>query len=77
MSHALDTNVVLYHLAGKLAVPLPSGPLLVSIVTEIELLPFKPLTSSERNRITSFLSGVRGIDLDQMVKVETVNMRLT
>lgn len=77
MSHALDTNVALYHLSGKLAGPLPSGPLLVSIVTEIELLAFKPLTTAERNAITVFLAGVTIIDLDQTIKAETIWMRLT
>lgn len=77
MSHAIDTNVALYHLSGKLANPLPSGPLIVSIVTEIELLAFKPLTPTDRVQITTFLSGTTVIDLDQAVKDESIRMRLS
>lgn len=77
MSHVVDTNVALYHLGGRLAGPLPTGPLLVSIVTEIELLAFKALTPSERNTIHLFLGGVTVINLDGTIKEETIRMRLT
>jgi len=77
LSHVLDTNVALYHLSGKLADPLPSGPLLVSIVTEIELLAFKSLTASERSAINALLSGMTIIDLDCSIKGEAIRMRLS
>lgn len=77
MSHALDTNVVLYHLSGRLLHPLPAGPLYVSVATEIELLAYKPLTSQERTQITAFLSGVTVVDLDRTIAADAIRMRLT
>ena len=38
MTGLLDTNVALYLLGGRLAVPLPVGDYGVSVLTEIELL---------------------------------------
>ena len=75
--HVLHTNVVLYHLAGKLAAPLPLRPLFISIVTEIELLSFKLLTDSERNQISAFLASVTVINLDGAIKDETIRLRLS
>ena len=49
----------------------------MSIVTEIELLAFKPLTPSERAQIETFLGGVTVIDLDRSIRDETIAMRLT
>jgi len=37
MSIVLDTNAVLYFLAGRLAEPLPEADFYVSVMTEIEL----------------------------------------
>lgn len=74
--HALDTNVVLYHLKGQLAEPLPSGNLIVSIVTEIELLAFGELTPEQQTTIMTFLSGVTVVDLSQAIKSDAIWMRL-
>ena len=38
MSIVLDTNAVLYFLAGRLAEPLPQADFYVSVITEIESL---------------------------------------
>jgi len=40
MSIVLDTNAVLYLLAGHLAEPLPQADFYVSVITEIELLSY-------------------------------------
>lgn len=68
MIFALDTNVILYHLSGKLKGPLPKGEFLVSIVTEIELMSFKALTLGEAAAIRAFLSKVTIVPLEDGLK---------
>ena len=76
MSYVLDANVVLYHLSGRLADPLPKGQISVSIVTEIELLAFKSLSREESDRVRAFLSGVAVVPLVNALKQDVVDMRL-
>ena len=45
MNIVLDTNAVLYFLAGRLAEPLPQANFYVSVITEIELLSYPLLKS--------------------------------
>ena len=40
MSIVLDTNAVLYFLAGRLVEPIPQADFYVSVITEIELLSY-------------------------------------
>lgn len=77
LSYVLDTNVVLYHLSGRLRDPLPGGTLFISIVTEIELFAYKSLSQAERETIESFLSEVKVVDLGRSLKEETIRIRLT
>ncbi|AIE86720.1 PilT protein domain protein [Fimbriimonas ginsengisoli Gsoil 348] len=76
MIYVLDTNVVLYHLSGRLKDPLPSGVLMVSIITEIELLAFKSLTSKDAQQISAFISGVTVAPLIDALKQPVIDMRL-
>jgi len=43
----LDTNAVLYFLAGRLAQALPQADFYVSVITEMELLSYPLLKSEE------------------------------
>jgi len=51
LSVVLDTNVVLYYLGNRLAGDLPSGPICVSVVTEIELLSYPDLSRDEEKHL--------------------------
>lgn len=71
----LDTNVVLYYLANRLAQELPEGPVCVSVMTELELLAYPDMTADEQARITGFLSRVNIVELLPDVKHDAVELR--
>lgn len=71
----LDTNVVLYFLGGRLAEPFPAGAYTISVISELELLAYPGLASSEEQRIRDFLADVPVTDLTQSVKHHAVNLR--
>ncbi|MBA2775341.1 MAG: type II toxin-antitoxin system VapC family toxin [Chloroflexia bacterium] len=75
MSVVLDTNIVIYELAGRFVQPLPAGPYVVSIITEIELLSYQSLDESEEREIRSFLDGVAVIGLTPEIRAETITLR--
>jgi predicted nucleic acid-binding protein len=71
----LDTNVVLYFLGGRLADPLPAGVYTLSVISELELLAYPGLASSEEQRIRDFLADVPITDLTRSVKHHAVDLR--
>jgi len=71
----VDTNVALLHLAGKLDAPLPTNDLLVSVVTEPEMLSYRALDADSERAIRIFLERVRVIDLTPPIKEATVRFR--
>ena len=75
MNRVLDTNAALYFLGGRLAGPLPAGDLFVSVISEIELLSYPSLTSSEEKVVREFLSNIRIVDLADEVKSRTIQLR--
>ena len=58
MTGLLDTNVALYLLGGRPAVPFPDGEYGVSVVTEMEMLPWPSLTPQEEARVRAILGTV-------------------
>lgn len=77
MTSVLDTNIVLYHLGNLLAQELPTDPLCISVITEMELLSYPGLTPEEEASITAFLAGINIIDLDHAIKQEAIDLRKT
>lgn len=75
MTYCLDTNVVVYLLAGKLEPGLPAGSYFVSVVTELELLSYPEMTGAEEAAILGFLSEIEVIDLSAEIKREAVRLR--
>lgn len=71
----LDTNVVLYHLGGKLAKPLPSGELFCSVINELELLSPAGLSSGDEAVIREALRAMTILDLSEAVREETIRVR--
>ena len=77
MSAVSDSNVALYHLRDELAEPLPKQDVLISVVTEIELLGYPGIGIEEEVGIRALLVNFEIIPLDERVKDETIRLRRT
>jgi len=71
----LDTNVILYFLAGKLSSPLPDNEYCISVITQLELLSFPLLDAEAEARIEAFLDQIEIIGLTPEIIKETVLVR--
>ena len=71
----LDTNVILYFLGGRLVDPFPVGAYAISVISELELLAYPGLVSSEEQRVRAFLADIPITDLTQSVKHHAVDLR--
>lgn len=71
----LDTNIILYFLGGRLAEPLPVGPYAISVISELELLAYPGLVSSEEQRVRAFLADIAVPELTQAIKKHAVDLR--
>jgi len=75
MNIVLDTNAVLYFLAGRLAEPLPNANYYISVISEIELLSYPALTKQDEVEITSFLNYLTIVDLNSDIKKSAIHLR--
>jgi predicted nucleic acid-binding protein len=75
----LDTNIILYLLNGDqtLAELLNGKQLYISVITELELLAYKGITSEEEKVINEFVSQCKTITINSAVKQETIRIRKT
>ena len=73
----LDTNTVLYVLAGDLTLAkfLQNKSLYLSIISELELLSFKKLSKIEVSNIKAFLDEMMIINITDEIKKETIALR--
>jgi hypothetical protein len=71
----LDTNIILYLLGGRLTEPFPAGAYAISVISELELLAYPGLDSSEEQRVRAFLSDIPITDLTPSVKQHAVDLR--
>ena len=73
----LDTNIVLYLLAGDktLAAMLNDKEVFVSFITEMELLSYKNMSAAEEKSIRDFLDSTIIIDLEPPVKQKAIAIR--
>ena len=71
----LDTNVILYFLGGRLVDSFPAGAYAISVISELELLAYPGLVSSEEQRVRAFLADIPITDLTQSVKHHAVDLR--
>lgn len=71
----LDTNAVLYLLAGRLAQDLPPAEYCISVITEMELLSYPALRPEDEAEIRDFLSDVTIIDLNREIKTAAIALR--
>lgn len=75
----VDTNIILYFLKGEPQVVemILDKELVISIITEIELLAFPNLTEEDEKHIKNLLRECSIVDLKQEVKELTIELRRT
>jgi len=75
----LDTNIILYLLNGDetLAELLNNKQLYISIITELELLAYREISSKEEKVIAEFIAQCKIITINDTVKQETIRIRKT
>jgi predicted nucleic acid-binding protein len=71
----LDTNIALYHLSGQLQNNLPIGKYFVSVITEMELLSYPSLRSTEEQQIQRFLAQLQILNLTESIKQTAIELR--
>ena len=73
----LDTNILLYLLNGDetLADLLSGTRPYISFITELELLSFQKLKSSEKKKISNLIKHCTIIDVNAPIKELTINIR--
>ena len=73
----LDTNTVLYFLSGDQTVAdfIQEKKLFISIITELELLSYKNLTTKEIKVIRTFLKEIQIENISQKIKEESIKIR--
>ena len=73
----LDSNIVLYLLNGEqtLIPLLEDKKLYVSFITQLEVLGYKGITTSEQKKINQFLSECIIIDINPVIKNYTISLR--
>ena len=73
----LDTNIVVYILAGDevLAELLDGQELYLSVISEMELLSYKKITKSEREKIKAFLKDFIIIEIIEQVKAKAIDIK--
>ena len=74
----LDTNIVLYLLNGdKTLIPLlQNKQLVVSFITQLELLSYKGISGQDQLKIKEFLSECIIVDINTIIKEITIDIRI-
>lgn len=75
--YLLDTNIILYILSGNetIARHLNRKILYASVISEIELLGYKSLSTKQEKNIKDFISNFRIISIDEAIKNESISLR--
>jgi len=73
----LDTNIVLYLLSGekKIAEVINHAQWHISFISELELLSFSSITSTEKEAIKKFIGRCRIIDINREIKELAIQVR--
>ena len=71
----IDTNIFVLLFNDRLTEPLPPGEIACSIITEIELLSYPTMPSSEEALIREMLAAVTLYGINQDVKEEAIRLR--
>ena len=73
----LDTNVLIYHLNGQLDHTLGKGSFAISILSEIEVLGFKGLSTSDLDHLRNLIADLTVVPIDDAIKEKTIELRST
>ncbi len=72
----LDTNVLLYHVQGRLVTRLALGQYMVSFVTEIEVLSYPRISSLEEAQLRQMFSAdIEVVGLTDDIKMRAIAVR--
>ncbi len=72
----VDTNTIIYLFSGKAcATPYTDSNLIVSVITEMELLSFPRITNDEAAALKSFISDCIVIPLEERIKERAILLR--
>ena len=71
----LDSNVILYFLAGKLAAALPTTGVAISCISQIELFSYPSLSPEEEKSLHTFFSSTEFVGVDQAVTTQAAAIR--
>jgi hypothetical protein len=73
----IDTNIALYLLSGNKTVEttLDQATIYVSFITQLELLGYKNMSSSEHQRIKQFIEDSIVVDINEEIKKNTIAIR--
>ena len=77
LNFILDTNIIICLQKGLLTEPLPRGLFAISVISEIELCGFAGLNSQQQDQLARFLATITIVDLDSILKEETIRLRQT
>lgn len=75
MIHVLDTNIIILFLKNRLADPPPDNEIVVSVITEIELLSFPGLPIWDEQLIRNFLADVDIAGVSADIRDAAVRLR--
>ena len=75
MKRVLNTNVMIYLLSGHLVSPPGQTDIVVSVITELELLSYASFGEGEEQMIRDALRTITVIDLNEDVKEATLKLR--
>jgi predicted nucleic acid-binding protein len=75
LKFALDSNVIIYEIDGRLASPLPAGAYVVSVVSKIELLSYPGISAPEEKALKEFLESVTVLGVEPDVVDEAIRLR--
>lgn len=75
MIQLLDTNIILYFLAGKLLKILPDKEYYTSVIVEMEILSYPLMNKNSEKKAKEFLSSLKIIELTEEIKEIAIKLR--
>jgi predicted nucleic acid-binding protein len=76
-SFLVDTNIALYLLGGDVTITniLDNSTIYLSFITQLELLGYSGISSSEHKKVKSFINDCVVVDITEDIKIKTITIR--
>lgn len=76
-SFLVDTNIALYLLGGDVTITniLNNSTIYLSFITQLELLGYSGISSSEQKKVRSFINDCVVVDITEDIKIKTIAIR--